>query len=194
MEESSLWEVILLFCSCLNEIRFDSHFGTKATSSSLNVTTKVSSPIPRLTEKNYSGWNRNIQTTLQKKRLWKYTQSEFPAVDKDNVVTLADLNEKTMETTDLMTPTITAPIKVKLTEAAFNDCWKMFRRLKELLQSKGETQFIRLTQEYDNFAYKYFANIAEFLDHIKLFKEQIDKSKVTMTEDKRTLFCFTMAL
>ncbi len=186
--------MILLSRSCLNEIRFDSHFGTRATPSSLNVTTKISSPIPRLTEKNYSGWNQNIQTTLQKQKLWKYTQSEFPAVDKDNVVTLVDLNEKTMETTDLMTPTITAPIKVKLTKAAFNDSWKMFRRLKELLQPKGETKFIQLTQEYYKFAYKYLANIAEFLDHIKLLKEQIDKTKVTMTEDKRTLFCFTMAL
>ena len=92
-----------------------------------------------------------------------------------------------------MTPPIIASIKVKLTETKFNDGCKMYRRLKELLQPKSETQFMQLMREYYTLAYKNFANIPEFLDHIKLLEKQIDAAKVTMTENKQTLLCLTMA-
>lgn len=59
----------------------------------------------------------------------------------------------------MMTPTITAGIQAKLTEGEFNDGYKMYQRLKKLLQSMGETQFMRLTREYSTLSYRNYGNI-----------------------------------
>lgn len=156
--------------------------------------TKVSSLVPRLNEKNYNEWNRNIRAILRKHKLWKYTQAESPKTDEDNLITQVEWDKKAIEAADMMTPTITAAIQAKLTEDDFNNGYKMYKRLKELLQPTGETQFMRLTREYYTLSYGDVKNISEFLDHIKLLEEQTDATKVKMTDDKRTLLCLTMAL
>lgn len=60
----------------------------------MNVITKVSALIVRLTKKNYSKDNRNIWAILWKQKLWNYTQSDLPTPDQDNVITLANSDEK----------------------------------------------------------------------------------------------------
>lgn len=160
----------------------------------METISKINSLVPRLTEKNYNEWNRNIRAVLRKNKLWKYTQSEFSKAEQKDRPPQSEWNEKATEAADMMTPTISAGIQAKLTEDHFNDGYKMFSRLKELLQPTGETQFMRLTREYYTLDYRDFHNISEFLDHIKLLEEQIDATKVAMTDDKRTLLCLTMAL
>lgn len=160
----------------------------------METVTKISSLVPRLNEQNYNEWNRNIRAVLRKHKLWKYTQLAFSNTDPKDRPSESEWDEKATEAADMMTPTITAGIQAKLTEDQFNDGYKMYTRLKELLQPTGETQFMRLTREYYTLHYRDFKNISEFLDRIKLLEEQIDATKVTMTEDKRTLLCLTMAL
>ncbi|MCJ1467041.1 hypothetical protein MMC07_005663 [Pseudocyphellaria aurata] len=159
-----------------------------------NITKVNTIQIVRLSERNYNEWNRNIRAILRKHKLWKYTQSEYSKADAENRLSESEWNEKSIEATDIMTPTISGPIQAKLTDDQFNDGYKMYSRLKELLQPTGETQFMRLTREYYTLNFKDFGNISEFLDHIKLLEEQIDATKVTMTHNKRTLLCLTMAL
>ena len=93
-----------------------------------------------------------------------------------------------------MTPTITAPIQAKLTDNEFNNGYRMYKRLKELLQLSGEMQFMRLTRKYYTLNYRNYKDVSEFLDHVKSLEEQIDATEVKMTPDKRTLLCLTMAL
>ena len=157
------------------------------------TTTKVTSIIPRLTENNYAEWNRNIRAVLRKQKLWKYIQSAW-ALQEGAVEKSSDWQEKSKEAADLMTPTITAPIQAKLTDDEFNDGYRMYKRLKELLQPSGETQFMRLTREYYTLNYRNYKDVSEFLDHVKSLEEQIDATEVKMTPDKRTLLCLTMAL
>ncbi len=109
-------------------------------------------------------------------------------------MTLIDLDEKTIEAADLMTLTITVLIQIILKKAKFHDGCKIYRCLKKLFQPTVETQVMPLTWEPYTLTYKDFANITEFLDYIKLLEKQIDVTKITITEDKRTLLCLTMAL
>lgn len=76
--------------------------------------------------------------------------------------------------------------KAKLKKAKSNNGCKIYRRLKKFFETKSDTQFMRLTREYYTFSYKDFANITQFLDYIKLLEEQINTTKVTITEYKRT--------
>ena len=64
----------------------------------------------------------------------------------------------------------------------------MYQRLEKLLEP------MQLTREYYTLAYHNFVNIMEFLDYIKLLKEQIDAIKVTIFEDKQIFFCLSIAL
>lgn len=96
-----------------------------------------------------------------------------------------------------MTPTITGPIQGKLTEDEFNDGYKMYKRLKELLSqppSRGEMQLMRLYREYYTLNYRNHKDMYDFLDHVKSLEEQIDVTNVEMTSDKPALLCLTMAL
>ena len=155
------------------------------------ITTKVTSFIPRLTENNYVEWNRNICAIFYKQKLWIYTQLEWKS---DKKVLKAEWEKKSTDTADLMTPTITAPIQAKLAEEEFNNRYKMYKRLKELLQPSGKTQFMRLTREYYTLNYRNYKDVFEFLDHVKSLEEQIDATNIKMTPDKGTLLCLTMAL
>ncbi len=155
------------------------------------ATTKVTFFISRLTEKNHAEWNRNIRAVFHKQKLWKYTQSEWKS---DEEVLKADWEEKSTDAADLMTPTITALIQAKLTEDNFNDGYKMYKRLKKLIQPLGETQFMRLTREYYTLNYRNYKNVSEFFDHVKSLEKHIDATDVEVIPDKRTLLFLTMAL
>lgn len=164
------------------------------------ATTKGSSSflIPRLTEKNYAEWSQKICVMLQEQKLWKYTQWAWVSPDKGVLreETQSDWEEKSVEAADLMTPTITGPIQAKLTEDEFNDGYKMYKRLKELLLLQppssgggGEIQFMRLDREYYTLNYRRdHKDMNEFLDHVKSLEEQIEATNVKMTSDKRTCF------
>ncbi len=157
------------------------------------TTTKVTSLLSGLTENNYDEWNRNICAVLRKQNLWKYIQSEWESIE-EVLEEKADWEKKSTEAADLMTPTITVPIPAKLTEDEFNDRYKMYKRLKELLQSSGETQFMRLTREYYTLNYRNYKDVSEFLNHVKSLEKQIEATDVEMTPDKQTLLCLTMAI
>lgn len=130
---------------------------------------------------------------LQEQKLWKYTQSTWGS-DEGVLETQSDWEEMSIEAADLITATVTAPIQVKLTEDEFNDRYKMYKRLKELLQPSGEIQFMRLTREYYTLNYRSNKDTYEFLDHVKSLEEQIYATNVEMAPDNRTLLCLTMAL
>ena len=85
--------------------------------SNLNVNT---STIPKLTERNYTEWLVNTRAHLRRSKLWKYTQEDVPEEAKNK--------DKWEEAADLMTPTLSAEIKRKLTEEDFNNGYKMSRR------------------------------------------------------------------
>ena len=87
----------------------------------MDAVTKITSLVPRLEEKNYNEWNRNIRAILRKNKLWKYTQSEFPKADKENALAQSEWDDKVIEAADMMTPTITAGIQAELTEDEFNN-------------------------------------------------------------------------
>ena len=53
--------------------------------------------------------------------------------------------KKSIKAADFMTSTITAPIQAKLTKNGFNNRYKMYKRLKELLHPSGKTQFMGLS-------------------------------------------------
>ena len=160
----------------------------------MDVVTKITSLFPWLENKNYNKWNRNIWAILRKNKLWQYIQSEFPKADKDNLLSQSQWDDKVIEVAVMMTPIITTGIQAKQTEDEFNDGYKMYWRLKELLQPMGETQVMRLTQEYYTLSYQIFGNISEFFNHIKLLEEQINATKITMAPDKQALLCLTIAL
>ena len=52
-----------------------------------------------------------------------------------------------------MTPMITAAIQSKLTKDKFNNSYKIYQQLKELLQPMGKTQFMQLIREYYTLSY-----------------------------------------
>lgn len=93
-----------------------------------------------------------------------------------------------------MTPMITAPIQAKLTEEEFNNGYKIYKRLKELLQLLGKMQFMHLTRKYNILNYRNYKDVSEFLNNIKFLEEQIDATNVERTPNKQTLLCLTMAL
>lgn len=155
------------------------------------ITTKVTFLIRRLTENNYTEWNWNICAILHKQKLWKYTLSEWKFDEK---LMKADWEEKLTNMADLMTPMITALIQAKLTKEEFNNGYKIYKRLKELLQPLGETQFICLTQEYYILNYHNFKDVSKFLDHVKSLEKQIDTTNVKMTPNKQILLYLTMVL
>lgn len=157
------------------------------------TTTKVTSLILRLTEKNYAKWNWNISVVVWKQNFWKYIQSAW-ALDEEVIEIRLDGKKNVMETANLMTPTITALILAELTKEEFNDGYKMYKCLKKLLQLLGKTQIIHLTWEYYMLNYHNYKNISNFLNYVKSLENQIDAMEVKMTPNKQRLLYLTMAL
>ena len=155
-------------------------------SSSESLHTRVNGvEILRLTEDNFSDWNVDIRALLRSKKLWKYTQEACPEGTRNA--------EKWEETADLMTPTLSTSVKSKLTEEEFNDGYKMYQRL-IVLQPNRTAQFMRYTREYYSLKYAGDEPIDAFHTRVKVLEERIDKTKVILDSDKRTLLCLQMAL
>ena len=129
---------------------------------------------------------------LWKQKLWKYIQLAW-ALQEEAIEKSSNWQKKSMEATNLMTLTITAPIQTKLTDDKFNDGYKMYKRLKKLLQPSDKIQFMCLTWEYYTLNHCNYKDISEFLDYVKSLKEQINATEVKIIPDKKTLLCLTMA-
>ena len=85
-------------------------------------------------------------------------------------------------------------MQAKLTKDEFNNRYKIYKRLKKILQPSGKTQFIFLTREYYMMNYRNYKDLADFLNHVKSLEEQIDATNIEMILDKHTLLCLTIAL
>jgi len=146
--------------------------------------------ISRLTEHNFAEWLVDIQTHLHWSKLWKYTQK--------NVNVTAEEESKKMnkwkKAANLMTSTLSAEIKRKLTEKDFNNRYKMLTKLSHLLQPDENAQFMRLICEYYTLWFDDNEFFSDFLTHVKILEERIDSINVQMNNNKQTLLCLSMSL
>jgi len=95
---------------------------------------------------------------------------------------------------NLMTSTLSAEIKRKLTEKNFNNRYKMLTKLSHLLQPDEDTQFMRLICEYYTLQFDDNESLSDFLTHVKILEERIDLTNVQMNNNKWTLLCLSMSL
>ena len=162
------------------------------------------------TEDNFSSWFVNIRAELRTKKLWKYTQEVYVSEDtvvtftvedgKEKVLTkkeekaIKEWEEKCQESADLMTPTISPGVQLKLTEAEFNNGYLMLTKLRIELQPSGDSEFMRLSKEYYTLQFKLFKTISEYLTRIKILEEKIDATKVILDTNNRTILCLSMSL
>ncbi len=130
--------------------------------------------ISRLTEHNFTKWLVDIWAHLRQSKLWKYTQK--------NVNVTAEEESKKMnkweKAANLMTSTLSAEIKRKLTEKNFNNRYKMLTKLSHLLQSDEDTQFMCLTCKYYTLWFDDNEFLSDFLTHVKILEERIDSINV----------------
>ena len=165
--------------------------------------------IEILKEDNFSTWFVDIRARLRSKKLWKYTQSPYitdetiattTTEDGDTPISrkeqkaIKDWEDKSQEAADLITPTISRTVKKKLTEAEFDDGYRMLSRLQTLLQPSGSSEFMRLSKEYYSLQFKSFKSVPEYLTHIKILEEKIDTTKVILDTNNRTILCLSMSL
>ncbi len=80
--------------------------------------------ISRLTEHNFTKWLVDIQAHLHWSKLWKYTQKNVNVTAEEE---LKKMN-KWEKAANLMTSTLSAEIKRKLTEKNFNNRYKMLTK------------------------------------------------------------------
>jgi len=95
---------------------------------------------------------------------------------------------------DLMTSTLFAKIKRKLTEKNFNNEYKMLTKLSHLLQPDEDTQFMCLICKYYTLQFNNNEFLSDFLTCVKILEEHIDLINVQMNNDKWTLLCLLMSL
>ena len=130
--------------------------------------------ISRLTKHNFMKWLVDIQAHLCQSKLWKYTQK--------NVDVTAEEESKRMnkweKAVNLMTSTLSAEIKRKLTEKDFNNRYKMLTKLSHLLQPDEDTQFMCLICEYYTLQFDNNEFLSDFLTHVKILEEHIDSINV----------------
>lgn len=169
--------------------------------------------IELLTEHNFSSWFVNIRAELRTKKLWKYTQEVYGSEDSVPATFIAedgkevtkeitekeqkamkDWEGKCQDSADLMTPTISPGVQLKLTEADFNDGYLMLTKLRIELQPSGDSEFLRLSKEYYTLQFKSSKSISEYLTRIKILEEKIDATKVVLNTNNRTILCLSMSL
>ncbi|KAF6222411.1 hypothetical protein HO133_001497 [Letharia lupina] len=155
-------------------------------------TSTFKSPIRQLTDNNYSEWLIDIKALLRGKKLWNYTQ-EAPDPDK-SVTAQAKWRDSAMEAADLITPTISGPVKQKLQANAFDDGYLMMTSLANIYAPKGDAEFMRLTREYYSLRYEDFDSMTHYLTQIKTLEERIRGTNVILDDDKQTLLCLGMTL
>lgn len=150
------------------------------------------SPIRQLNENNYSAWIVDVRALLRKQKLWKYTQENPP--EALTPAALAKWQESSQDAADTMTPTISDPIKQRLTRDEFNSGFMMLSRLTTLYQPTGDGEFMRLTKEYYTLKFRDFGSISDYLTRIKTLEERILATNVVLTPDKQTIICLSMSL
>ena len=150
------------------------------------------SPIRQLNEDNYSEWLVDIRALLRKQKLWKYTQETPP--ETLTVAALAKWKESSQEAADTMTPTISGPVKKRISAHEFNCGYLMLARVTALNRPTGDGEFMRLTKEYYTLRYTNFDTMTDYLTHIKLLEERIAATDVVLTPDKQTILCLAMSL
>ena len=150
------------------------------------------SPIRQLNEANYSEWLVDVRALLRKQKLWKYTQETPP--ETLTVAALAKWKDSSEEAADVMTPTISGPVKQRLAAAEFNCGFKMMSHLTELYRPAGDDEFMRLTRQYYTVKYNNFESVSDYITHIKLLEERIAATNVILTTDKQTILCLSMSL
>ncbi|KAF6221652.1 hypothetical protein HO133_001620 [Letharia lupina] len=155
-------------------------------------TSSFKSPIRQLTDNNYSEWLIDVKALLRGKKLWNYTQ-EAPDPDK-SVTAQAKWRDSAMEAADLITPTISGPVKQKLQANAFDDGYLMMTSLVNIYAPKGDAEFMRLTREYYSLRYEDFDSMTHYLTQIKTLEERIRGTNVILDDDKQTLLCLGMTL
>ncbi len=151
------------------------------------------SPIRQLTDDNYPEWLIDIRAHLRGKDFWKYTQTA-PDSDKLTAPALTKWIDSAMKAADLMTPTISGPVKRKLQANAFNDGYLMMTQLANIFAPKGDAEFMRLTKEYYSLRFDDFDSITAYLTHMKILEERIRGTNVVLDDDKQTLLCLGMTL
>ena len=145
--------------------------------------------IPLLTSKNYYTWIPIVRAHLRRNRLWQYTQEEFRGKDAE----AKDWKEKTMEAADAITPTLSKEISLRLYQEDFDDGYRMWNHIREIIQPTGESEWIRLNKELFRARFYDFESADQFFTHIKTLSEQIEATQVTMTNDRRILLVLSMA-
>ena len=172
------------------------------------VTIKINDhTIRQLNDDNFSDWFVDIRAVLRSQKLWKYAIESFNdfVLTKDVVFRISEKKqnlkvnetawlEKMKETADIMTSTIDSKIKSKLKEEHFNNSYLMLQKIKEELKLTGDAQFMRLTKEYYSLNINDFKGMPELLNKIKKLEEQLNATRITLIDDKRTIVCLMMAL
>lgn len=133
----------------------------------------------------FNAWQADIRAYLRRNKLWQYVEQE-PISSDDRL--------RSEEAADYITPTLAASVKAKLTDAEFNNGYKMMQKIKEEHRPTGESEFMRLSRQYYTLTYDGTSNMSDFLTQVKLLEERIDATSVKLDNDRRTLLCLTMAL
>lgn len=150
------------------------------------------SPIRQLNEDNYSEWLVDVRALLRKQKLWKYTQETPP--ETLTAAALVKWKDSSEEAADVMTPTISGPVKQRLAADEFNCGFKMMSHLTDLYRPTGDDEFMRLTKQYYTIKYSKFESVTDYITHIKLLEERIAATNVILTTDKQTILCLSMSL
>lgn len=89
-----------------------------------------------------------------------------------------------MKAADIITPTISGPVKKKLKADAFDNGFLIMTQLIEIYASKEDAEFMRLTREYYSLRFNEYVSITEYLIKIKTLEERIRNTNVILDDDK----------
>jgi hypothetical protein len=103
----------------------------------LKLIISVTNPVPFFTNENFPEWIIKIRAQLRQKKL----------------------RNKHKKAADTITLIILFSIMQKLIESEFNDGYLLFQRIKVILQSIGEAQFMRLSKEFYILQFKKFKTV-----------------------------------
>jgi hypothetical protein len=98
--------------------------------------------IESLNEENYDTWIINARAKLRQKKLWTVCQTPLSASAS------AALKEKHTNATDILIPTLSKSIKIKLIEAKQNDGYLLWEKLKALFTPAKDQLFYTSSREY----------------------------------------------
>lgn len=122
------------------------------------------------------------------------TEEGWKTLTKKEEKAIKDWEEKCQESADLMTPTISLGIQLKLTEAEFSNGFLILSKLRIELQPSTSLEFIRLSKEYYTLQFESFKSIPEYLTRIKILEEKINATKVVLDTNNRTILYLSISL